>query len=161
MAVVFNTIIGTLMVLPPSSDIENLLDYFSFAMWTIYALTFISIIILRYTEPYKSIERPFKVNYFQILEKMLLFFTGKFKVWLPLPIICAAISIYLVIAPLVDNWSNAYLLAMLIIAAGLIFYIPFVWLDWTLPWGLFEKLEIICQKYFEVVPVSADQLKNE
>ena len=64
MAVVFNTIIGTLMVLPPSSDIENLLDYFSFAMWTIYALTFISIIILRYTEPYKNIERPFKVRFF-------------------------------------------------------------------------------------------------
>ena len=64
MAVVFNTIIWTLMVLPPSSDIENLLDYFSFAMWTIYALTFISIIILRYTAPYKSIERPFKVSYF-------------------------------------------------------------------------------------------------
>ena len=66
-----------------------------------------------------------------------------FQVWLPLPVICAGISIYLVVAPLVDNWSNAYLLAMLIIFAGLIFYIPFVWLDWTLPWGLFEKIEIL------------------
>ena len=69
MAVVFNAIIGTLMVLPPSSDIANLLDYFSFANWMIYALTFISIIILRFTEPYKSVERPFKVNFQHFLRQ--------------------------------------------------------------------------------------------
>ena len=63
MAVVFNTIIGILMVIPESSNIENLLDYFSFAMWTIYALTFISIIILRYKEPFRDAERPFKVSF--------------------------------------------------------------------------------------------------
>ena len=61
MAVVFNAVIGILMVLPESSNIENLLDYFSFAMWTIYALTFISIIIFRYRKPYCDIERKFKV----------------------------------------------------------------------------------------------------
>jgi len=61
MAVVFNSVIGIIMVMPESSDIENLLDYFSFAMWTIYSLTFISIIILRYKKPYKDEQRPFKV----------------------------------------------------------------------------------------------------
>lgn len=62
MAVVFNAVIGILMVLPESSNIENLLDYFSFAMWTIYALTFISIIIFRYRKPYCDVERKFKVR---------------------------------------------------------------------------------------------------
>jgi len=64
MAVVFNAIIGILMVLPESSNIENLLDYFSFAMWTIYALTFISIIVFRYRKPYCDVERKFKVKKF-------------------------------------------------------------------------------------------------
>ncbi|CBY24423.1 unnamed protein product [Oikopleura dioica] len=142
MAVVFNAIIGILMVLPESSNIENLLDYFSFAMWTIYALTFISIIVFRYRKPYCDVER-------------------KFKIWLPLPILAAAISLYLVIAPLIEEPSLAYLLATCIIFGGLIFYIPFVYLDWNLPFGIYNKVEIFCQKYFEVVPVSAEELKTE
>jgi len=142
MAVVFNAIIGILMVLPESSNIENLLDYFSFAMWTIYALTFISIIVFRYRKPYCDVER-------------------KFKIWLPMPILAAAISLYLVIAPLIEEPSLAYLLATCIIFGGLIFYIPFVYLDWDLPFGIYNKVEIFCQKYFEVVPVSADELKTE
>ena len=69
---------------------------------------------------------------------------------------------YLVVAPLIENPSLAYLLATLIIFAGLIFYIPFVWLDWNLPFGIYDKIEIFCQKYFEVVPVSsAEDLKGE
>jgi L-type amino acid transporter 9 len=62
MAVVFNAVMGTLMVLPESSNIENLLDYFSFATWTLYALTFISVIIFRYRKPYCDVERKFKVK---------------------------------------------------------------------------------------------------
>merc|ERR1719462_577928 len=105
---VFNTIIATIMIIPPTANIGALLDYMSFANWTIYALTFIAIILFRFIEPYKSIPRPFKI-------------------WLPLPIVCTGISIYLVIGPLIDSWSNSYLLAMVLIASGVIFYIPFVW----------------------------------
>ena len=53
----------------------------------------------------------------------------------------------------------AYLLATILIFAGLIFYVPFVWLGWTLPLGLYQKLEILVQKFFEVVPV--DMGKDE
>ena len=48
------------MIIPPTANIENLLDYFSFAMWLIYFLTFLSIIVMRYREPFKSKERPFR-----------------------------------------------------------------------------------------------------
>ena len=48
------------MIIPPTANIENLLDYFSFAMWLIYFLTFTSIIVMRYREPFKSKERPFR-----------------------------------------------------------------------------------------------------
>ena len=58
---VFNTIIATIMIIPPTANIGALLDYMSFANWTIYALTFIAIILFRFIEPYKSIPRPFKV----------------------------------------------------------------------------------------------------
>ena len=78
-----------------------------------------------------------------------------------MPILAAAISLYLVIAPLIEEPSLAYLLATCIIFGGLIFYIPFVYLDWDLPFGIYKKIEVFCQKYFEVVPVSAEELKTE
>ena len=77
--------------------------------------------------------------------------------WLPLPIICALISLYLVIGPIIEYPSMAYLLATVLIFAGLIFYIPFVYMGWTLPLGAYQKLEIFVQKYFEVVPVDMDK----
>jgi L-type amino acid transporter 9 len=84
MAVVFNTCLGVIMLIPDSSSISNLLDYFSFAMWLIYFMTFVSLIVFRFKEPYKSKERAFRI-------------------WLPIPIICACISAYLVIGPLIGK----------------------------------------------------------
>lgn len=89
MAVVFNTCLGIIMLIPDSSSISNLLDYFSFAMWLIYFLTFVSLVVFRFKEPYKSKERPFRI-------------------WLPIPIICACISAYLVIGPLIGIYSFSF-----------------------------------------------------
>ena len=50
-----------------------------------------------------------------------------------------------------------YLLAVALIFAGLIFYIPFVYFGLALPLGLYQKLEVFVQQYFEVVPIE----KNE
>jgi len=138
MAVVFNTTLSIIMIIPETSSISTLLDYFSFAMWIIYFLTFLSIIVMRFHGPMKNVER-------------------EFKVWLPLPILCALIALYLVIGPIIEYPSMAYLLATVLIFAGLIFYIPFVHLGWTLPLGAYQKLEIFVQKYFEVVPVDMDK----
>ena len=66
---------------------------------------------------------------------------------------CAGFALYLVIAPLIEYPSMTYLIAAILILVGLIFYIPFVWLKWTLPLDLYKKMEILVQKYFEVVPV--------
>ena len=70
-----------------------------------------------------------------------------------MPIICALISLYLVIGPVIEYPSMAYLLATILIFAGLIFYIPFVYMGWKLPLDLYKKLETFVQLYFEVVPV--------
>ena len=50
-------------------------------------------------------------------------------------------------------------LATVLIFAGVLFYVPFVWLGWTLPLGLYQRFEIIIQQYFEVVPVQDDKAK--
>ena len=76
---------------------------------------------------------------------------------MPLPIICALIALYLVIAPIIEYPSMSYLLATILIFAGLIFYIPFVYMGLSLPLGAYQKLEIFVQKYFEVVPVDMDK----
>ena len=67
------------------------------------------------------------------------------------------IALYLVIGPIIEYPSMAYLLATILIFAGLIFYIPFVWLGWQLPLGAYQKLEIFVQQYFEVVPVDMEK----
>ena len=151
MAIIFNTTLAVIMIIPDTSSISALLDYFSFAMWIIYFLTFLSIIVMRYTEPMKHVKRDFQVI------KVLFYYFKRFQVWLPLPIICALIALYLVIGPIIEYPSMSYLLATILIFAGLLFYIPFVYMGWTLPLGAYQKLEIFVQKYFEVVPVDMDK----
>ena len=69
--IILKTLTSIIMIIPPTANIENLLDYFSFAMWLIYFLTFLSIIVMRYREPFKSKERPFRncCHYIEILNK--------------------------------------------------------------------------------------------
>ena len=43
-----------------SGDVGTLIDFFSFAIWTFYGLTFLSTIVLRWRRP--LMERPFKVG---------------------------------------------------------------------------------------------------
>ena len=50
----------------------------------------------------------------------------------------------------------AYLLAVALIFAGLIFYIPFVYFGLDLPLGLYQKIEVFVQQYFEVVPIQKE-----
>ena len=43
-----------------SGDVGTLIDFFSFAIWTFYGLTFLSTIVLRWRRPH--MERPFRVR---------------------------------------------------------------------------------------------------
>ena len=42
------------------SDVGTRIDFFSFAIWTFYGLTFLSTIVLRWRRP--DMERPFKAS---------------------------------------------------------------------------------------------------
>ena len=54
-------------------------------------------------------------------------FVLEFQIPIPLVVLIILISIYLVVAPVISNPSFGYLIATLIILAGLIFYYPFVY----------------------------------
>ncbi|RXG54200.1 b(0,+)-type amino acid transporter 1 [Armadillidium vulgare] len=109
-ALLFNALIALLMVIP--SDIGSLIDFFSFTAWIFYGGAMLALIIMRYTK--KDAHRPYKVPIF-------------------IPILVLVISIYLVIAPIIDSPQIEYLYAAVFIVAGLFFYFPFVLYQKSLP----------------------------
>ena len=70
------------------------------------------------------------------------------------------LSIYLAIGPLIEDFNAGNAIAMIIIASGVFFYIPFVWKKLELPFELMSKFELFLQKYFEVVPVVENNKKD-
>ncbi|XP_014680356.1 PREDICTED: b(0,+)-type amino acid transporter 1-like [Priapulus caudatus] len=98
------------MVIP--TNIGTLINVFSFTKWVFYWFAMLSVIVMRWTRP--NMERPFKVP-------------------LPIPIVMSIISAYLVIGPIVETPKPEYIYSMLFILAGLLLYVPFVFMRWRLP----------------------------
>nr|XP_026695925.1 b(0,+)-type amino acid transporter 1-like [Ciona intestinalis] len=102
-AVILNGTIALLMVIP--NDFDSLVNYYSFATWAFYFTTCITVLYFRYKMP----DRPRPV-----------------KVPLPIPIIFSLSSLCLVLAPIIDDPQIQYLIAVVTILLGLVFYFPFV-----------------------------------
>ncbi|CAF3120388.1 unnamed protein product [Rotaria sp. Silwood2] len=88
------------------SNVEGLIDFFSFTAWIFYGLTFLATLFCKFTM--KRAERVISIP-------------------IPLIIIIILISIYLVFAPVIADPSIGFLVAFLIVLFGLIFYYPFVY----------------------------------
>ncbi|CAG2168455.1 unnamed protein product [Oppiella nova] len=129
-ALIFNAFLSILMVIP--GNIESLIDFFSFTAWMFYGATMLALIILRYKSPYKDKSRPYKVH-------------------LSIPVIVFVISIYLVIAPIVEQPKIEYLYAAFYIVSGVLFYIPFVIYKIRFP-NLIKCITKQCQLLLKVVP---------
>ena len=56
------------------------------------------------------------------------------QVFILIPVIMLLISIYLVVAPIIENPQIGLLYAFLITIGGLIFYFPFVYFKWYPPY---------------------------
>ncbi|OWF53532.1 b(0,+)-type amino acid transporter 1-like [Mizuhopecten yessoensis] len=125
--IIFTTIVSLLMLIP--GNIGSLIDFFSFAAWLFYALTILSLVVLRFTM--KNAHRPIKV--------FILF-----------PLIFMACSVYLVIAPIIQDPAIEFLYAFIFIVGGLVFYIPFV--HFNLDHGCFRPVTKFVQYWLEVVP---------
>lgn len=107
--------------------IDSLIDFFSFTAWIFYGGSMLALIVMRFTKP--NYPRPYKVP-------------------IIIPVVVLVISMYLVVAPIIDSPRIEYLYALLFIFAGLIFYVPFVKLGMT-PRFMSKFYELI-EKMFEV-----------
>ncbi|XP_055891323.1 b(0,+)-type amino acid transporter 1-like isoform X1 [Biomphalaria glabrata] len=126
-AVMFTLIISLCLIIP--GDLSSLIDFFSFASWLFYGITTASLLILRVIEP--KTPRPYKVP-------------------LPVPIIVLLASIYLVIAPIIQNPGIQFVYAVLFILSGLIIYIPFIYMG--IHFKFMDKITIVLQKLLRVAP---------
>ena len=81
---------------------------------------------------------------------MVEFYQILFQVFIAIPAFCFVISIYLVIAPLLENPSLVYLYATIFILAGLIFYFPFVQYKYSPPF--MGRLSKVYYYYFFINP---------
>ncbi|KAG1684572.1 b(0,+)-type amino acid transporter 1 [Nymphon striatum] len=120
-------LLSLMMVIP--GNIGSLIDFFSFTAWLFYGGTMLALIVMRWTRP--NLHRPYKVP-------------------LIIPVIVLVISVYLVIAPIVDKPTVEYVYATAFMVAGVVFYIPFVHFKLKVCYmGKFTKL---MQLLLEVVP---------
>ncbi|XP_069585075.1 b(0,+)-type amino acid transporter 1-like isoform X1 [Ranitomeya imitator] len=126
-AMIISTIIASIFVIP--SDLISLTNYFSFSSWLLVGLTCVSLVVLRYREP--NLERPYKV-------------------FLPIAFGVIAVSIFLVLAPIIQSPKVQYFYALLFMFSSVIIYIPFVYFKLKIPY--FDKVTCFLQLLLEVSP---------
>ncbi|XP_059111595.1 solute carrier family 7 member 13-like [Peromyscus eremicus] len=132
-AVLLNVGMGSIaIVLTNLIELINYL-YFMDSIWTM--LSMIGILKLRYQEP--NLHRPYKV-------------------FLPFTIIAMAISLCLVLIPLVKSPKMHYIYVLLFLLSGLLFYVPLIHFKVKLVW--FEKLTCYLQLLFNIcIPDISDK----
>jgi len=126
-ALLFHAVVALGMVL--SGDIEGLIDFFSFTVWIFYGGAMAALLVLRYKEP--KLPRPYKCP-------------------IIIPVIVLIISIYLVIAPIVDNPQIEYLYSILFMVFGAIIYLPFVHFGYV--FKFMPKLTSFLQLMLQIAP---------
>jgi len=109
-ALIFTTVLALILIF--AGEITTLIDFFSFTIWIFYVLAMIVLLLLRKTRP--DAPRPYKV-------------------WLIVPIIVIIVGSYLVVAPLVTDPAIEYAYIGAAILLGFIFYIPFVYKKYSMP----------------------------
>ncbi|XP_059111640.1 solute carrier family 7 member 13 [Peromyscus eremicus] len=136
-AVLLNVSIGsTAIVLTNLIELINYL-YFVASIWNM--LTMMGILKLRYQEP--NLHRPYKV-------------------FLPFVFIAMAISLCLVLIPLVKSPKMHYIYVLLFLLSGLLFYVPLIHFKVKLVW--FEKLTCYLQLLFNIcIPDVSDEQMSE
>ncbi|KAK3086192.1 hypothetical protein FSP39_015003, partial [Pinctada imbricata] len=96
--------VGILLVLP--GDLSTLIDMYSFVAWIVYGSAAFTVIVLRRTEP--DLKRDYRVP-------------------LPIPVLVVLTSLYLVLAPIIQEAKVQYVYAVIFILCGLVVYFPLVY----------------------------------
>jgi len=126
-ALLFHAVTALAMVL--SGDIEGLIDFFSFTVWIFYGMSMLALIVLRYKCP--KMHRPYKVP-------------------IVIPIIVLIISVYLVIAPIIDNPQIEYMYSIMFMVVGALLYLPFVHFGYV--FTFMDKLTSFLQLILRIAP---------
>ncbi|XP_033758954.1 b(0,+)-type amino acid transporter 1-like [Pecten maximus] len=111
------------------SNIRSLITFFSFAAWLFYGLTVLALLVLRFTM--REVHRPIKI-------------------FILLPVVFMAFSMYLVVIPIVQNPTSEFLYACAFIFGGLVIYVPFV--HFRVDRGCCKPVTRSIQCLMEVVP---------
>ncbi|XP_046410461.1 b(0,+)-type amino acid transporter 1 isoform X3 [Neodiprion pinetum] len=127
---IFHSLVAGAMVL--SGSIDSLIDFFSFTAWIFYGGSMVALLVMRKTRP--DHPRPYKCP-------------------LPIPILVLGISAYLIVAPIIDKPQIEYLYAATFIAAGMLFYLPFVKYGYVPKF--MEGVNAFLQMLLEVAPTAA------
>ncbi|XP_012266742.1 b(0,+)-type amino acid transporter 1 isoform X2 [Athalia rosae] len=127
---IFHSLVAGAMVL--SGSIDSLIDFFSFTAWIFYAGAMVALLVMRKTRP--DHPRPYKCP-------------------LPIPILVLGISAYLIVAPIIDKPQIEYLYAAGFIAAGMLFYLPFVKYGYVPKF--MEGVNAFLQMMLEVAPTAS------
>ena len=135
-AVFFECLIALLFVIPDSSNFSTMMDYFSLCQWVFYGMSCFAVVILRYKAEYKDKPRVYRVP-------------------LIIPIISSLGSLYLVLAPIIDDPSIKWVYVLCLLFGGYIFYIPIFILGWR-PRNLMRKVTLLIQKVFNLAPSEKD-----
>ncbi|XP_074242698.1 B(0,+)-type amino acid transporter 1 isoform X4 [Saimiri boliviensis] len=128
-AIIFYGVIATIYIIP--GDINSLVNYFSFASWLFYGMTFLGLIVMRFKK--KDLERPIKVP-------------------IVIPVLVTLISVFLVLAPIISKPEWEYLYCVLFILSGLIFYFLFVYFKFGWAQKISKPITMHLQMLMEVVP---------
>ncbi|CAL1567783.1 unnamed protein product [Knipowitschia caucasica] len=126
-SLIFTTFISLVVLL--SGDFKTIVNYSSFVGWFFYAVTVSCVIYLRIKKP--SLPRPYKV-------------------FILLPVLVVAASIFFVLTPILDNPQLEYLYVALSLLSGIILYIPFI--HYKVCPRLLTKLTVFLQVFLEVSP---------
>ncbi|XP_057324743.1 b(0,+)-type amino acid transporter 1 isoform X2 [Microplitis mediator] len=127
---IFHSLVAAAMVL--SGNIDSLIDFFSFTAWIFYGGAMLALLVMRKTRP--NHPRPYKCP-------------------LVIPIFVLGISMYLIVGPIIDKPQIEYLYAAGFIAAGMLFYLPFVKYGYVPKF--MEGVNVFLQMLLEVAPTAA------
>lgn len=133
LAIMLNAGIACLYLIPDASSFSTILDLFQFTTWIFYGTASFAVVVLRFREPYKSMERPFRV-------------------WIWIPIVVFIFSLYLIVSPVISNPDMGYVYVTLILLSGLIFYVPvhvFNYKGFDAP---MDKITLSLQKLLQLAP---------
>ncbi|XP_023345286.1 b(0,+)-type amino acid transporter 1 [Eurytemora carolleeae] len=126
-ALLFHAVVALAMVL--SGDIEGLIDFFSFTVWIFYGMAMLALLVLRYKCP--KLARPYKVP-------------------IIIPVVVLIISVYLVIAPIIDNPQIEYMYSIMFMVLGAVLYLPFVHFGYV--FTFMDKLTTFLQLMLQIAP---------